>query len=88
MAFTARPTGSTLRRQDAFSEALHKPHAASERFDPDFPVMMRCEVCNEVGMARRGDVSAAMKEHRESHCKVLKAKQTDEFVQRIAYPWT
>ena len=85
MAFIARPQGQTLRR---YQEAFVRPHDSKERFDLDFPVMMRCAECGEVGMAKRGDISAAMKEHRESYCRVRSAKQADEFVQRIVYPWT
>ena len=85
MAFIARPQGRTLRR---YKEAVVRPHDSQERFDLDFPVMMRCAECGEVGMAKRGDISAAMKEHRESYCKVRKTAQPVEFVQRIAYPWT
>ena len=85
MAFIARPIGNTLRR---FDEALVRPHDPRERFDTDFPVLMRCETCGEVGMARRGDVKLAMKEHRESYCKARHTKESEPNTMRIAYPWT
>lgn len=83
MAFIARPIGNTLRR---FDEALHRPHDPRERFDGNFPVMMRCELCGEVGMAGRADVREAMREHRESYCKARHTKVDDPHVMRIAYP--
>lgn len=88
MAFIARPIGNTLRRQDAFTEAIHRPHDPRERFDGNFPVMMRCELCGEIGMANRGDVSLAMKEHRESYCKKRHTQPDEPNVQRIVYPRT
>ena len=85
MTFIARPIGNTLRR---FDEALHRPHDPRERFDGNFPVMMRCEDCGEVGMAGRADVSLAMKEHRESYCKARRTKADQPLVMRVAYPLT
>ena len=79
---------SSWSTQKRYQEALITPHAPSERFDPDFPVMMRCELCGEVGMARRADVSVAMQEHRESYCKNRHTKPDEPNVQRIVYPWT
>ena len=86
--FTARPIGNTLRRQDAFERAIHTPHDPRERFDGNFPVMMRCELCGEVGMAGRADVREAMAEHRESHCKARHRKPDEPNVMRIVYPRT
>lgn len=85
MAFIARPQGSTLRR---YEEAFVRTHHPQERFDLDFPVMMRCELCGEVGMAKRGDIKAAMREHRESYCKARHTKPDDPHVARIVYPRT
>ena len=85
MTFIARPQGRTLKR---FEDAIVRPHDSSERFDPDFPVLMLCELCGETGMARRGDVSVAMREHRESYCKARYSKPDEPNVQRIVYPWT
>ena len=86
--FTARPIGNTLRRQDDFVRAIHTPHDPRERFDGNFPVMMRCEVCGEVGMAGRAEVREAMAEHRRSYCKARHTHQDDPTVMRIAYPLT
>ena len=85
MAFIARPVGNTLRR---FDEALVKPHDPRERFDGNFPVAMRCELCGEVGMAGRAEVREAMAEHRRSHCKARHTHENDPTVMRIAYPQT
>ena len=85
MPYIARPIGNTLRR---FEDAIVRPHDPRERFDGNFPVMMRCELCGETGMANRGDISAAMKEHRESYCKARHTKPDEPNVQRIVYPWT
>lgn len=85
MTFIARPIGNTLRR---FEEGLVKPHDPRERFDGNFPVAMRCEDCGEVGMAGRGDIQAAMREHRESYCKARRTKIDKPHVMRIAYPRT
>ena len=88
MAFVSRPIGNTLRRQDAFTEALERPHDPRERFDGNFPVMMRCELCGEVGMAGRAEVREAMAEHRRSYCKARHTKADDPTVMRIGYPRT
>ena len=86
MTFIARPIGNTLRRQDDFVKAIHTPHDPRERFDGNFPVMIRCEVCGEVGMAGRADVHEAMREHRESYCKARHTKPDVPNTMRIAYP--
>jgi hypothetical protein len=85
VAFNPRPIGNTLRRQDEFVRAIHQPHDPRERFDGNFPVMMRCELCGEVGMAGRAEVREAMAEHQRSYCK-SRRRRDEPTTMRIAYP--
>lgn len=67
-------------------EALHQPHPGTERFESDFPVVMRCEECGKLGMAPRQHVSEAMREHRESDCPARRTKADEPNIARIFYP--
>jgi hypothetical protein len=86
MAFVARQPGVTLRRQ-AFS-ALHLPGHPAERFDGDYPVVMRCELCGKFAHGPRGLISEAMREHRESACPKRHTKADEPNMARIFYPRT
>ena len=63
--FTSRPSGLTLRRMQ---HALTHPHPASERFDPEFPVAMRCSKCGKFAHGPRGLLQEALRVHMESEC--------------------
>ena len=84
MAFIARPVGGTLLRKAR--EAVVEPYPGQDRFDPDFPVVMRCEECGKLGMAPRHLVSQAMYEHHNSDCPSRKTKPDAPNVTRIFYP--
>ncbi len=49
-------------------DALIRPHPATERFDPGFPVAMRCSKCGKVGYGPRDQMQDALREHMESEC--------------------
>lgn len=86
MSFNGRQPGVTLRRKA--KEALHTPHHPVERFDADFPVVMRCELCGKFAHGPRQFISEAMREHRESACPKRHTKADEPNVTRIFYPRT
>lgn len=75
---------TTLRRQAR--EALLRPHGASERFDPELSVVMRCELCGKHAYGPRKYMSEAMREHRESVCPMRRTRADEPQVARIFYP--
>lgn len=83
--FIARPSGTTLRRVEG---ALHAPHPASERFDPDFPTAMRCGDCGRLGYGPRKHMKEAIDEHRKVCPSRVSHDDTTPFVTRILYPRT
>lgn len=56
-----------MRRPDVLARrierAIHDPQSASERFDLDFVLAMRCEACGKLGMAPRRSIRAAVEDH-------------------------
>jgi len=83
--FKPRPSGLTLRR---IQDALIRPHHSQERFDPDFPVAMRCEKCGKVGYGPRKHAREAMREHQRSECSARKTRENEPQLMRIFYPRT
>lgn len=81
--FTARPRGSTLRRDQ---EALVHPHPGYERFDRDFPTVMKCNLCHKHVMAPRSIVMDEMKDHWANHCSARHTKADEVREARILYP--
>jgi len=81
VAFIARPQGYTLMR-----DALARPHDSRERFDPDFPVAMKCEKCGRIGHGPRRFMAEAMREHQQSECSARKSRADVPQVMRILYP--
>jgi hypothetical protein len=79
--FTSRPPGLTLRR-----EALLRPHPASERFDPEFPVAMRCEKCGKYAHGPRKYMAEAMREHQRSVCPMRHTQPDTPQVMQVLYP--
>lgn len=66
--------------------AIHDPHAAAERFSPDFVLMMQCSLCGKVGYAPRKEISNAMRAHIEEDCP-MKHRASDGPVSiRVYYP--
>jgi hypothetical protein len=86
MSFNGRQPGVTLRRKAL--EALHSPHSAAERFDPSFPVVMRCDLCGKFAHGPRKHIREAMREHRESACPKRHTKADEPNLTRIFYPRT
>lgn len=58
------PTAATVIRR-RIDQAVHDPHAAAERFDPDFELVLICAICGRAGSAPRRLVSEAIREHVE-----------------------
>lgn len=81
--FTPRPAGVTLKRD---LEAILNPHPAYERFDPDFPVTMKCEKCGKHAFGPRKHMSEAMREHHLSDCSARRTRPDDPQIMRILYP--
>lgn len=81
--FTPRAQGVTLRRAQ---EALHNPHDAGERFDPLFPVVMRCSRCGKFAQGPRGLMKEAMEEHWQSTCEARHTKADAPMQAQIFYP--
>lgn len=84
--FTPRPAGLTLRRRIA--HALYEPHGdqGMERFDPEFPIAMRCQQCGQIGHGPRRDMQDAIREHtRNCPAKRTRLKQV-EYGTQILYP--
>jgi len=90
--FKPRPPGTTLARpataktitRRAAEHAIHDPHEASERIDPEFMLTLRCRTCGRIGQAQRKYVRAAINEHVERfhsaddpgvHVEILYPKQ-------------
>lgn len=67
-------------------EALHDPYPGPDRFEPGFPVVIRCDECGKLGMAPREHVREAMREHRESDCPARRTKADEPNVARVFYP--
>ena len=67
-------------------EALIRPHDFGERVDPDFPILMRCEMCGKHAFGLRKFMSEAMREHKESVCPARRTKADEPQVTRIFYP--
>lgn len=83
--FVARPVGTTSRR---LQDALHRPHSALERFDPEFPVAMRCKDCGKVGYGPRKHMKEAIDEHRQRCPARVSHNDEQPFVTQILYPRT
>lgn len=83
MAFIPRPVGVTLRRD---RDALLNPASADERFDEDFPTVMRCEKCGKHAWGPRKYMKEAMEEHLRSACTARVTKDGEPSVMRIYYP--
>lgn len=67
--------------------ALLQPHGSQERFDPEFPVLMRCEACGKHAYGPRKHMSEALREHRENQCSARSVKhQGEPLVARVLYP--
>lgn len=79
--FTSRPIGYTMRR-----EALLRPHGANERYDPEFPIMMRCKKCGKHAYGPRKYASEAMREHQESVCPARHTTADEPQAMEILYP--
>lgn len=67
-------------------DAMVRPHDATERFDPDFPVVMKCVLCGKRAYGPRKFMAEAMREHRESVCTARHTKADEPNVMRIYYP--
>lgn len=81
--FAPRAPGVTLRRT---REALHNPHPAGERFDPDFPTALACADCGKYTYAPRKVMAEAMAEHRRSYCSARRTKVDEPHLMTILYP--
>jgi hypothetical protein len=81
--FTARPSGTTLRRVE---DALVNPHPGHERFDPEFPVVGRCNRCGKHCMAPRHLMREAMKSHWEEDCPARRSRADAPKEMRLLYP--
>jgi len=83
VTFIPRPPGTTIRRAQ---RAIFDPHPGNERFDPDFPVTYRCELCGKVGWGPRKHLPEALRIHRESDCSARSTKQDEPGSFRLTYP--
>lgn len=83
MSSNSRRAGLTLRRLE---DAFIRPHPASERFDPEFPVVMRCDKCGKHAYGPRKHMSEAMREHQQSDCPARHTKADEPQLMRILYP--
>lgn len=79
--FTPRPPRSTLAR-----DAVANPHPPEERFDPEFPVAMRCAKCGKHAFGPRKHMAEAMREHQVSDCASRTTKVDEPTVMQILYP--
>ncbi len=67
-------------------DSLQRPHDPRERFDGDFPVVMRCELCGKFAHGLRSLIREAMREHRENDCPRRHTRPDEPNVHRIFYP--
>ncbi len=77
--------GANEKECRAILEAVHDPHDARERMDPEFVMMARCLACGDVWYAPRRVIRDANREHAERcekrhevaavHVQVLYPKQ-------------
>lgn len=94
--FTARAQGSTLRRSLNASRgtvlrrkaevAVHDPHDARERFDPEFVLALQCQRCGKHGQARRKDIHEAIRVHIEEECPRRHVASDEPVAVRVFYP--
>jgi len=85
MTYIARPTDFRLLK-DA-REALFRPAPESERFDPEFPVAIRCSQCGKMGYGPRKHIEEAIEEHRQKCPARVRAENTEKVLEnRIFYP--
>lgn len=82
MTFHARARGFTLSRAQ---DAIHRPHGSKERFDPEYPVVMRCSRCGKFGQGPRRNLREAIQEH-AGKCPARHTKADDPTVMTILYP--
>lgn len=65
--------------------ALHDPHDARERMDPDFVLLTHCERCNKYDQVPRRVVHEAIRAHVEEECPG-RLDSTEAIVVRVFYP--
>lgn len=66
--------------------ALLSPHPASERFDPQFPVAMKCSRCGKIAYGPRQAMRDAMVAHWEEDCPARHTKADQPKEMRLLYP--
>lgn len=82
--FKERVRGLTLKRR--IERAIHAPHDGKERFDPEFPVALRCQFCGTHGYGPRKNMQEAVREHlRQCPAKRTRANAA-EYGTQILYP--
>lgn len=84
--FHPRTKGLTLRRR--IDHALYQPHAddGKERFDPDFPVALKCEFCGTHGYGPRKHMREAILEHQKQCPARRTRRKAEEYRTDILYP--
>lgn len=75
------PTAATVIRR-RIERAVHDPHAAAERFDPDFELVLHCAICGRAGTAPRRLVADAVRAHVEER----HADHDGPVAVRVLYP--
>lgn len=83
MTFIARPSGTTLKRE---LEAIVNPHPASERFDPEYNVAMKCNRCGKLAYGPRHAMRDAMTAHWEEDCPARRSRADAPKEMRLLYP--
>lgn len=76
--------GSTEAQRRRAQGALHDPHDAKERMDPEFMLLTVCSSCGKQDMVKRRDVSDAIRVHATEECP--NRHNGDLIVVRVLYP--
>ena len=78
--------GATERELREIEAAVIAPHDSQERFDLEFPVMMRCSRCGKAGYGPRKYLREAVIAHWEEDCPARRSKADDPKEMRLYYP--
>jgi hypothetical protein len=63
--------------------ALHDPHDARERMDPEFELLMHCLTCGKIGTSKRKHIHEATREH---SLQCPERHNASSVVVRVLYP--